>query len=44
MKPMAWSPAVYGAVAGKVHQRICSAVKRSDSGGGILELPGTKVG
>ena len=37
-------PVGYGAVVGKVHRRIFSAVKRSNGGGGVLELPRMKVG
>ena len=34
----------HGAVAGKDHQRIFQAMKRSNGGEGVLELPRTKVG
>ena len=45
MNPVVGSSARYGAVVGKVHQRIFLTMKRSDDGGGgVMELPGTKVG
>ena len=43
-EPMVGSLAGYGAVTGKVHQRIFPAVKRFDGSKGVLELPRTKVG
>ena len=42
--PMVGSPIGYGAIVGKVHRRIFPAMKRSDDGIGILELPRMKVG
>ena len=44
MNPMVGSLAGYGAVVEKVHRSIFPAMKRSDGGGGVLELLGTKVG
>ena len=42
--PMVGSPIEYGAIVKKVHRRIFLAMKRSDDGIGILELPRMKVG
>ena len=44
MNPMVGSLAKHGVVVEKVHRRIFLALKRCDSGEGVLELPGTKMG
>ena len=44
MNPMVGLPVEYGAVTEKVHRIIFPAMKRYDGGGGVLELPETKVG